>query len=169
MIKFLIVSIIIFVAVPQLTEANKGGRTKTGDRFPDFSVINISKVPFDKNELKNKIVVYDVGASWTKGSSEIMEYYGKLLRTYRSKGLRVVSINVDDDKNIAIEYIRKHSPEFPVIYDQEKKLAKTLNPSGFPMAYILNRNGLIKTIIKDYCDKEFELLEKEIIKSLREK
>ena len=136
---------------------------KRGDRFPKFSLETISKAKYDEKELKGKVVVFDVGGSWAHGAVEAMNYYPVLLAKYKKRGLRVVAINIDNEKETALKHIRKVTEDFPILYDGDKKLIRKLNAEGFPMVYVVNRKGFITDVIPDYCENEFDVLEKRIL------
>lgn len=144
-------------------------RLKSGDNFPIPHLKTISKVKYDKKELTGKVIVYDVGGSWAHGAAEALPYYLTLLKKYKKRGLRVVAINIDNEKDTALKHIEGVTSEFPVLHDEGMKFVKRLNPEGFPMVYVANRKGIIKDVIRDYCENEFDLLESRIVKVLDEK
>ena len=148
---------------------NAKNRLKNGQRFPALKLKSISKVKYRARDHKNKVTVYDIGASWAHGAPEAMAYYKKLLKKYKKRGLRVIAINIDEDKDVASEYIKGRAPNFPVLYDEGQKIVKRINPVGFPMVYITNRKGVVKDVIKDYCENEFDVLEKRILQALKKK
>lgn len=144
-------------------------RLQKGDRFPPVALKTISKARYDKKELAGKVIVYDLGGSWAHGAEEALPYYITLLNKYKKDGLRVVAINIDNEKETALKHIAKVTGEFPVLYDEGMKFVKQLNPEGFPMVYVANRKGIVRDVIRDYCENEFDLLESRIIKVLNEK
>lgn len=152
-----------------LAAESKEKRLKSGDRFPMPQLKTISKKSYDKNDLKNSVVVYDVGGSWAHGAAEALPYYLTLLKKYKKRGLRVVAINIDNEKETALKHIEGVTNEFAVLHDEGMKFVKKLNPEGFPMVYVANRKGIIKDVIRDYCENEFDLLEGRIVKVLDEK
>ncbi|HEX4926044.1 MAG TPA: TlpA disulfide reductase family protein [Bdellovibrionales bacterium] len=149
--------------------ASAGERLKAGDRFPPVKLRPISKASYKASDHKDKVIVYDVGASWAHGADEALPYYKVLLAKYKKRGLRVVAINIDDDERDALKHIKGVSGEFPVLYDQGKAFVKSIEPEGFPMVYVTNRRGIVRDVIRDYCENEFDLLEKRIVKVLDEK
>lgn len=158
---------VVFLCFDCSAEAKE--RLKSGQQFPALKLKSISRVKYRAKNYKNKVVIYDVGASWAHGAPEAMLYYKKLLKKYKKRGLRVIAINIDEDKDVANKYVKERSPSFPVLYDEGHKIVRRINPVGFPMVYITNRKGIVKDVIKDYCENEFDILEKRILKALKKK
>lgn len=137
-------------------------RLKEGDLFPSPTLQSISKVPYDKKEHKNRVVVYDLGASWTEDAAKAMSYFQQLQAKYQARGLKIVIINLDESKEKALEYTRLINKDLVVLYDEGQKFARSIKPKGFPMAYIVDRKGVVRAMVKDYCEHEFEYLEQKI-------
>lgn len=147
----------------------KENKLKSGDRFPSISLKTISKAKYDRKDLNGKVIVYDLSGSWSHGAAEALPYYKKLLKRYKKHGLRIVAVNIDNEKDSALKHIEAVTSEFPVLYDEGMKFVKNLNPEGFPMVYVTNRKGIVRDVIRDYCENEFDQLEKRIVKVLDEK
>ncbi|MBX9767493.1 MAG: TlpA family protein disulfide reductase [Bdellovibrionales bacterium] len=159
--------VLIFLMVFPMQVAAK--RLKEGEVFPTIPLKSISQQLYQLTELRGKVVVYDVGASWAKGQDKALVYYTDLMRTLKKEGLRVVIINIDEDVEIALEHTKKIKKVAPVLHDRNKEFVRKLDPIGFPVVYIVDRKGVIKDIIRDYCENEFDLLKERILKVLNNK
>ena len=144
-------------------------RLKKGESFPAISLKSISQAPYQNNDLKGNVVVYDIGASWAKGGDKALEYYIELLKTLKKKGLRVVVINIDDELETAIDHTKTVTKIIPVLHDSNKDFVRKLDPVGFPIVYISDRKGVVRDVIRDYCENEFDLLKERILKVLNDK
>lgn len=144
-------------------------RLKNGDVFPSIPLKSISQVRYQSADLKGNVVVYDIGASWVKGGNKALSYYSELLRSLKKNGLRIVIVNIDDDLATTLDHIKVVKNVLPVLYDAKKDFVRKLDPIGFPIVYIADRKGVVRDIIRDYCENEFELLKERILKVLNDK
>ncbi len=167
------ISIFILVVTSTLTLVSvenaysRKKRLKEGDKFPTVRLKSISKIPLDRKRLRGSVVVYDFSASWTHGSSDALKFYNTLLKKYKNRKLQIVAINTDQELKDAKRHIRKANPIYPVVYDNDHKFVKQIDPIGFPIVYIVNRKGRVIEVIRDYCENEFDVLERKILKAFK--
>ena len=66
---------------------------------------------------------------------------------YKDKGLVILGFNCADDKQIALDFLRKNSVTFPIILDSSYFAIITslygYKSRGVPVSYIIDREGKI--------------------------
>lgn len=138
--------------------ANQGlaASLKVGESFPQFKLPKISEVGkkggklVSSDSLKGKIVILDFWASWCEPCKIALPNYDKLFKKYKSKGLMVVGINVDDESKLGHDFLKEHKVAFPILYDEGKKVVDSISVSTMPTSYILDKNGKIIEIHKGF-------------------
>ena len=130
--------------------ADKG--IKAGDSFPDLTSFSLEgKLPED---LKGKVVLVDFWASWCgpcKDSFPVME---ELQTRFGKKGLVVLAVNLDEDKETMNDFLKKHPVTFTVVRDAKKKLVRTVNIKSMPSSFVLTPDGKVASVHKGFHGQE---------------
>ena len=67
-------------------------------------------------------------------------YYG----TYRSSGLIVLAVSVDDDAQHAQDYARAHATAFPLLLDPAKAVSRAYGVGRLPTTVLIDRSGVVR-------------------------
>lgn len=114
---------------------------------------------------KGKVTVVNLWATWCAPCVAEFPSLVKLHNTYKSRGLRFVSVSVDEpeDKAKVVEFINRQKASFPVyirrggaVEDYITPLDKTW-PGAVPVTYIFNKQGRLagKPIIGERTYAQF--------------
>lgn len=95
------------------------------------------------NQHKGNVIYVDFWASWCAPCRESLPWLAKMQRTYENEGFTVISINTDNQKQLADDFLKSISHNFPVIYDPKGKLATQFKVKGMPSSFIFDRSGKI--------------------------
>src|SRR4051812_44649912 len=101
--------LVFALAIALPLTASAGSKIKAGDAFPSFNVKELgkdSKVSMAK--LKGKVVVLDFWASWCEPCKKEIPALNKIYGKYKSRGLSIVGINVDDAENTAQDFLKEN-------------------------------------------------------------
>jgi len=88
---------------------------------------------------KGKVIYLDFWASWCGPCRQSFPWLNDMQDKY--KNLKIISINLDNDKNLANEFLAETPANFTVIYDPKGKLAKQYKIKGMPSSYLINKTG----------------------------
>ena len=94
--------------------------------------------------FRGKTVVLNFFASWCAPCKREAPDLQSLWRRYRSEGLVVLGVDSGDAKSDARRFLSAHGVTYPIVFDPGEKLA--YGPyalPGFPVTYVLNRQGRI--------------------------
>jgi peroxiredoxin len=111
---------------------------------------------------KGKVVIVDFWATWCEPCKKSFPKYQELYVKYKSSGLEIVAVSVDDEKKEIPEFIKTYGAKFPVGWDEGHKIAECYKPPSMPSAFVIDKNGVIKHLHNGYHDGEEKELEKEI-------
>jgi len=75
------------------------------------------------------------------------------MATYRSAGLQVYGINVDDDQSRALAFAHGEAVTFPLLLDPQKAVSRSYQVDNLPMTLLIDRNGVIRNVFRDYSAK----------------
>ena len=111
---------------------------------PIFSYKEMPKTILQGKISKNftGITIVDFWASWCVPCKDSFGFYEKLLKSPRWKNhLRVIAVNLDEEKKIAVDFLKRNKVSFTVIWDGKKKFASKLGVLVLPTAYFVRSNG----------------------------
>lgn len=131
-----------------------------GDLFPDLKGFALEgEVP----DLERKVVLVDFWASWCPPCKASFPTLNELIGTYGEQGLVVLAVNVDTDLGAFEKFVQRTAPEFSVVRDGEQKLVAAAGVSTMPTSFLVDRNGVIRSVHSGYHgDKTREVYIEEI-------
>jgi peroxiredoxin len=77
--------------------------------------------------------------------SAMDRYYG----TYRSSGLIVLGVSVEDDPQRAIDYAHAHAASFPLLLDKTKGVGRAYGIERLPTTVLIDRAGQVRFLHSD--------------------
>lgn len=123
------------------------------------SIYDSAKV-YSLRDLRGKVVLMNIWASWCTSCKMEMPEFVNLMEEFKGKNFQIVAINVDNDKNRAVNFLKglegkSHERiNFTVLYDNDKSVAKEYKPLGMPMSYLIDKNGNLTKVFFGSFNKE---------------
>lgn len=117
--------------------------------------------------LRGKIVYVDFWASWCPPCRKSLPLFN-VLRNQYADHFEVFAINVDEELDEAMDFLKKYPVDYPVLLDPQYKSAKAYGLKGMPTGYLLDQNGKITAIHQSFKVKDMQKLEAQV-KSLVDK
>ena len=162
--RFLTTLLIVAIAA-MATAAFAEGETAT-----DFSLKDVKGQEFRLGDhLGDKVIIISFWMSWCKPCLVEMPQLEQLYKTYKDKGLLVVSINADDPSGVAMakNIVRQKRLTYPVLLDSTTKVTGIYNPNKtFPYTMIIDRDKKIVHVKKGFSAGDEKTLEEKIGKLL---
>lgn len=95
-------------------------------------------------DYRGKVVLLNLWATWCAPCREEMPSIETLWERYKDKGLVVLAVSEDDGnrKQIA-DFIGRTRLRFPILLDQDFKIANRYILPGLPSTYLIARDGTI--------------------------
>ncbi len=79
-----------------------------GGTMPDFSFIDFDEKPRKLYEFKGKYVLIDFWGAWCHDCTLETPYHVEALKRFRKRGFDILSLNSDEDINVAKSYMSKN-------------------------------------------------------------
>ncbi len=111
--------------------------------FPGVQTTDVNGNRFDLAGQKGNVVLVDYWATWCGPCVREVPTLVGLHRQYDDKGLNIVSISLDRQKNALTSFTEKHGMDWTHIFDAEGELADMMDVQSIPTMYVLDRNGRI--------------------------
>lgn len=106
---------------------------------PDFAINDTLKL----SDLKGKVVYIDFWASWCVPCRKSFPWLNKMTAHYQSKDFKLISVNLDENRQDADKFLKQYPAKFSVTYDPAAKIAESYNVIGMPSSYLIDKNGNI--------------------------
>jgi peroxiredoxin len=139
-------------------------KPEIGNPYSDVQLIDQEGSPAALSQYagKNKLVLVDFWASWCRPCIQEMPGLIKVYSTYKPKGLEIVGISVDDDKNKWISSVQANKMTWVQLADASTMASQLYEVRSIPHTVLIDENGIV--IAKDLRGKELENKIAEILK-----
>ncbi len=117
---------------------------------------------------KGQVLLVDFWASWCGPCRESFPWMTNIQAKYKDQGLKIVAINLDQERDQALDYLQKFKPGFSVLFDTDAKLPEDFGVIGMPTSFLIDRQGRIRSTHIGFHSKETMNYESEIIELLAE-
>lgn len=116
---------------------------------PGFALKNSNQTSRSLADYKGKVVFINFWASWCAPCHQELPELNQLARHYKGKPVRVVAINVDEDRKAAQRTLAKlnlQNASFEILWDPRSKAVSAYNVATMPGSFILDQRGIVRAI-----------------------
>lgn len=122
--------------------------TAIGKKFKDIKALTPEGNEISLSDYigKNKIVLLHLWASWCPPCRRDMPYFVEIYNKYKDKGLEIVGVSLDKDKESWTKGIKELDMTWPQMSDLkfwENEIAKTYTIQAIPYIILFDENGII--------------------------
>jgi thiol-disulfide isomerase/thioredoxin len=121
-----------------------------GDYAPDFSFTTEDGHAVSLNSFGGKVLLLNFWASWCPPCIEETPSLDLLARTFKSKGLVVLAVSVDDKESNYRAFLQRFHPGFLTVRDS--KLHEDYGTFIYPETYIIGSDGRVLRKIAEGAD-----------------
>lgn len=134
-----------------------------GDRAPNFNIPRLeAKGDISLKQYKGKVVYVDFWASWCGPCRQSLPALNILRKQYRNKGFEVIAINLDEEREDAMAFLKEFPVAFPTARDTSGEVPESYGLTGMPTAYLIDRKGKIHLIHEGFKKTDSDTLQDEI-------
>jgi peroxiredoxin len=128
-----------------------------GHDAPDFALHAIAGGNVRLSEHRGDVVILSFWGSRCTPCRAQLAALNRTLNTYRSAGLQVYGINVDDDQGRALAFAHGETVTFALLLDPDKSVSRSYQVDNLPMTLLIDRSGVVRHVFRDYNAKSEEL------------
>lgn len=127
-------------------EAAQDGEVNVGDKAPDFSAPNPNNIAVSLNKSLGKLTVLDFWASWCGPCRVDSPNLVKVYNTYKDKGLAIVGISLDQQKESWKKAIDNDQLDWIHVSHLKRwddPIAAIYGVRSIPQLFLLDENGVV--------------------------
>lgn len=111
------------------------------------------------DDYKGKVVYLDFWASWCGPCRKSLPALNDIRNKYASRGFEVIAINVDENPDDGLKFLREYSVSYPIAYDPKGAVPAAYQLKGMPYAFLIDRKGVVRHIHEGYRDGDQDKIE----------
>jgi cytochrome c biogenesis protein CcmG, thiol:disulfide interchange protein DsbE len=118
-----------------------------GDSVPDFSITSFSGETFNTSDLREKVILVNIWASWCLTCKDEAAMLEQVWKEYQGSG-EVVFLGIDyvDTEKEALAYLDEFGITYPNGPDLRTKVSQIFQVSAVPETYLIGRNGILASL-----------------------
>lgn len=135
----------ILLVLAACGESSGHAQSGLGAQLPAVALIGLRDgVPTSTSDLRGTSLVINFWATWCRPCRDEMPALERLSHRLSAHGVQVIGITLDQDLNLAREFVRDRELTFPIYADADKKaLQSTLRIGALPETILLTPDGAI--------------------------
>jgi peroxiredoxin len=133
---------------------------------PDFTLKDISGRDVSLSSFKGKVVLINFWGTFCVPCRKEMPSIETLYKTYKDKGFVVLAVSEDKSISNVKEFIKEYRLTFPVILDDDKKVAKQYKVSVLPVSFLIDKKGMVSRKFfgeREWTDTESKKMVEELL------
>ncbi len=115
-----------------------------GHTAPDFVLKSLNGDNLRLSEFRGDVVMINFWASWCGACRDEMPILDEVFRRYKPIGFKLLSINIDDNRERAVRISQSLDVSFPVLYDRRKKVSRKYEVTRMPSVILVDREGVVR-------------------------
>jgi peroxiredoxin len=95
-------------------------------------------------DFKGKVVLVKFWASWCPQCAEAFALLDAIDREYRSRGVEVLAVNVDEHRKNADAFLKARTYQVRVMFDSRARAIGAFEAESVPVAFLIDRRGIVR-------------------------
>jgi len=110
-------------------------------KAPDFTLKSNSGKNLQLSDFRGQIVLINFWATWCGPCRQEMPKLNEIHKRYQRAGVTVLGVNVEDDSNLADDFLSKNPVDFPILYDTTSKVSELYKVDAMPYTVLVDADG----------------------------
>ncbi len=117
-----------------------------GGTVTDFSIGSLAGGNLALSDFAGEVVIMNFWATWCPPCRAEMPGLNRFYETHRGKGLVLLAINVEEGVELVRPFIQNNNFTFPVLLDEQGRVAQQYSTRSYPTTFIIDREGVIQHV-----------------------
>jgi len=133
-----------------LSSAAQAGNVGAGAPAPDFVLAARDGGKVRLADLKGDVVMINFWASWCGPCRQEMPLLSQLHAKYEPLGFTLLGVNVEQDSQAALTWLKGTPVAFPILFDTANEVAGRFGVEGMPSTVFVDRAGNVRYVHRGY-------------------
>ncbi len=125
--------------------ASQAEKPKTGSPVPTFSLPSTSGNQIGIEQFKGKAVLVNFWATWCAPCLVEMPLLQTVSERHKDE-LIILAINSEESMDSVKPFLEKNHLTFPILMDEEGKVANMFGIYGYPVSFFVDKQGIIRSL-----------------------
>ena len=121
-----------------------------GRSAPDFALHAAAGDNVRLSEHRGEVVVLSFWSSRCTPCRSQLTALNRSFATYRSAGLSIYGVGVDDEPARSEDFARSARVDFALLLDPAKDVSRSYQVDNLPMTVLIDRGGTVRYVLRDY-------------------
>jgi thiol-disulfide isomerase/thioredoxin len=121
-----------------------------GQPAPDFALRSSAGSAVRLSEHLGEVVLINFWATWSGPSRQEMPLLDEIYGKYRRVGLMLLSVNIDEQPDLAAEMAQTLRVSYPVLFDARQEVSRSYQVNAMPVTVLIDRAGVVRYISEGY-------------------
>jgi peroxiredoxin len=149
----------VFQTAPATPAERFDTYTKVGARVPQFTVTTLDGKRFSSTEVKGKILVLNLWATWCAPCRvEMPRLEREIWKNSNPNDFAMVAIAREETNEQITAFRKANGFTFPMAADPDRSIFQLFASGGIPRTYVIGRDGTILYQSLGYKEAEFDKL-----------
>ncbi len=137
-------------------------KVQKGQRAPGFSLTTLKGEKLSLSSLAGQVVLIDFWAQWCEPCKHELPELDKLQKEYAQKGVRILAINIDKQRDNADKLVRMLGLSIDVPLDPAGSVAATYDLPKMPTSYLVDKKGVVRFVHEGFENGDVARFKKEL-------
>ncbi len=119
---------------------------------PSFVRNDLDNHRVDLAALRGRTVLLNFWATWCAPCQIEIPRFAEWQTRYKSQGLEIIGISMDDDAAPVQSLLRKRKVNYPIVMGDEKLGLQYGGVLGLPVTWLIDRKGIVRAHYKGEAD-----------------
>lgn len=120
------------------------GAELIGTSRPEFTLPDVQGLARSVSEWDGRVVALNFWATWCPPCIQELPSLNNIHERFRDRGLVVVGISVDEDKEAYQKFLQQRGVTFPTARDPQQTVNIRYGTTKFPESYLIDREGYVR-------------------------